>query len=422
MADNTAYGNGQRQTANGGMTTDNNGNNFYLPNNNVAGVPNSNGMSGGAYGGGGGGGAGATGQGGLAGALGTVSGFNATDAPGSAYSWNGPGVGGQMDLAQQAREGYNQKTPQLNESGVNQYLSAGQDQQKDMSALAQALNAQANGTGGPSAADLQLQKGADASMDQSLALARSAQGPGASTSTYNAQQQGAKTMATTNQDAGVLRAQESAQARQQLQGLYNQQLAGNMQAASLQQGMATSNAQLQAQQNQLNSQTALGYNQGAIQAGQAQLQGGIAQGSNDLGVQAINAGTSQYNAGANAQMIGAAASAVGSMASGAAMSDVHTKTAIKPGHNVSDSFLDALSRSESTFKYKDPSNEPTSHPTGDRYLGVMAQSLQDTPTGDTLVKQGPRGLMLDLAPNLSAALAGLGRLNERLEALEGKKK
>jgi hypothetical protein len=101
------------------------------------------------------------------------------------------------------------------------------------------------------------------------------------------------------------------------------------------------------------------------------------------------------------------------------MSDERIKSQLKPGgHTVSDAFLQALSDSQSTYRYKDPSQEPTSHPSGGRYLGVMAQALEKTPTGDTIVTNGPRGKSLEMGATLSAALAGEGRLNERVSALE----
>lgn len=99
-------------------------------------------------------------------------------------------------------------------------------------------------------------------------------------------------------------------------------------------------------------------------------------------------------------------------------SDEHMKVVRPGGHTVSDAFLDQLSKSEATYTYKDPRNEPTNKPTGGRYLGVMAQAVEQTPTGHTIVKDGPKGKYLEMGPSLSAALAGLGRLNERLDAVE----
>ena len=71
-----------------------------------------------------------------------------------------------------------------------------------------------------------------------------------------------------------------------------------------------------------------------------------------------------------------------------------------------------------SYRYKNPQNEPATSPTGGRYLGVMAQDLEKTPYGDQLVKDTPRGKMLEHGAVTSAALAGLGRLHERVAQLE----
>lgn len=94
-----------------------------------------------------------------------------------------------------------------------------------------------------------------------------------------------------------------------------------------------------------------------------------------------------------------------------------------PASREVDGFLDSLAKSYATYKYKEPDKEPTDQPTGGRYMGVMAPSVAASPTGQTLVKKDAEGLeYLDEKPSLSAALAALGRLHERLNALEGKKR
>lgn len=73
-----------------------------------------------------------------------------------------------------------------------------------------------------------------------------------------------------------------------------------------------------------------------------------------------------------------------------------------------------------TYKYKDPSYEPTNEPTGGHYLGVMAQDVEQTPgIGRQIVKDTPRGKMLEGGALMSAMAGGLGRLHERVSALEG---
>lgn len=77
----------------------------------------------------------------------------------------------------------------------------------------------AQGPQGPSAAQAQLQQGANQSMDQNLALARSGSGFGESANSLaSAQQANAGTMANASNQAAMLRAQEDQAFRQQQLG------------------------------------------------------------------------------------------------------------------------------------------------------------------------------------------------------------
>jgi hypothetical protein len=84
--------------------------------------------------------------------------------------------------------------------------------------------------------------------------------------------------------------------------------------------------------------------------------------------------------------------------------------------NRVDAFMDGMH--PLSYRYKDPAQEPRSKPTGGRYLGVSAQDLERTPTGKQLVSEGPRGKQVEVGPSLSAALAGVARLHERVKDLE----
>lgn len=109
---------------------------------------------------------------------------------------------------------------------------------------------------------------------------------------------------------------------------------------------------------------------------------------------------------------------------GGIFSDVRIKDGIESegrhpleqGNRV-DAFLDGIH--PLSYTYKDPSQEPRSQPTGGRYLGISAQDLERVPdVGHQLVSEGPRGKQLETGPTLSAAMAGVARLNERLKAVE----
>ena len=99
-----------------------------------------------------------------------------------------------------------------------------------------------------------------------------------------------------------------------------------------------------------------------------------------------------------------------------AMSDERAKGARAPATNDADRFLATLK--PYTYEYKHAEDEPTNRPSGGRYLGVIAQNVERGPTGDTLVEETPRGKALETRANLGAALAGIGRLHERVRMLE----
>ena len=59
-------------------------------------------------------------------------------------------------------------------------------------------------------------------------------------------------------------------------------------------------------------------------------------------------------------------------------------------------------------------------PRGDRY-GIMAQDLERTPLGRTMVDEGPAGKTIDMRAATMGSLALIGRLGERVEELERQK-
>ncbi len=86
--------------------------------------------------------------------------------------------------------------------------------------------------------------------------------------------------------------------------------------------------------------------------------------------------------------------------------------------NRVDAFLDGIH--PLSYHYKQAENEPRSTPTGGRYLGISAQDLEKVPdVGHQMVSEGPRGKQIESGPTLSAALAGIARLHERVKDLEG---
>lgn len=123
--------------------------------------------------------------------------------------------------------------------------------------------------------------------------------------------------------------------------------------------------------------------------------------------------------------VGAAVGAIGGGISGGlsaprnyTMSDARRKAGIAGGEpSLADAFLDAMD--PKSFRYTDPHDEPSITPDGGRYLGVMAQQVERVPQiGRQLVSDTPRGKVINTGAAMSALLAGVGRLNERLSFLE----
>lgn len=107
-------------------------------------------------------------------------------------------------------------------------------------------------------------------------------------------------------------------------------------------------------------------------------------------------------------------------------SDARAKVRVQRAPTA-DALLSTLAKSKSTFAYKDPSQQPVSalHPKvpGARFGGVMAQDLERVPEiGRQLVTDTPRGKQLEPGATLSAALMAIGRLEEKVEALQGRRR
>ena len=131
------------------------------------------------------------------------------------------------------------------------------------------------------------------------------------------------------------------------------------------------------------------------------------------------------SAGPQVSGMGLAGTGVSALETGASVSDERAKSGARDQGQLArgaqgtaaDSFLDHLH--PYSYQYKDPRDEPRP-PTGGRYLGVMAQDLQAVPEiGHQLVVDTPQGKKVSIGAGLAATMAGLGRVDERLKALEG---
>lgn len=90
--------------------------------------------------------------------------------------------------------------------------------------------------------------------------------------------------------------------------------------------------------------------------------------------------------------------------------------------NTADEVLNKLSQSQSLYQYKDPRFDTSTSNPGQPHIGVMAQDLERTPVGPSLIEIDPNTGMRKIngGAGLSTAFAGLGRLNERMNRLEKK--
>lgn len=95
-------------------------------------------------------------------------------------------------------------------------------------------------------------------------------------------------------------------------------------------------------------------------------------------------------------------------------SDKRVKTDIKTDKKELYAMLDKIR--PSAFEYK----EPTKHGSG-RHVGVMAQDLEKSKAGKTLVHDTKEGKKVDFGHGLAAMLAAQADLHKRLKKLEGKK-
>jgi len=83
-------------------------------------------------------------------------------------------------------------------------------------------------------------------------------------------------------------------------------------------------------------------------------------------------------------------------------------------------FLDALK--PNSFEYKDKFKKNSLAGEG-RFLGVMAQDLEKAgPVGKSMVEDTPMGKLVNYGKGFGAVLAAQAHLNQRLKALESKKK
>jgi hypothetical protein len=283
---------------------------------------------------------------------------------------------------------------------------------------AQMLQQQAQGQG-PSVAGEQFKIAQDQLLKQQMALAASQRGGSATAGMRSVLQNQAAQAQGLAQNVSAMRAQEAQAAQQQLGNVYQGMRSQDVQVAQ-------ANAQLQAEQRiaqgQLTSQelqqknalmsdllkTGITFQQAEVQANkqlaaqQAQIYGSM-YGANLQAAQQDKAGMMG--------LIGSGLGAIGMLA----MSDKRQKTNIKDTNPKEiGAFLAALKAQD--YEYIDPSKPGTGK--GQRH-GIMAQDLEKTKIGKSLVIDTPQGKMVDTSQGFGVVLAALSDINKRLKK-EGK--
>jgi len=267
---------------------------------------------------------------------------------------------------------------------------------KELKSFAGTLRSRAAGQM-PSQAELQLQAGqqrAQQSLQSALAGLRGRQ---AGLGVRGLQQQFAEQGQVLSQQAAQLRAAEQAGAEQQLAQFLAQraQLEAGAQGLSLQEALMRQQALAQLQQ--LRGADTLARQQAAMGAAAQARQSQMAGFGGLLG--AVG------SIGASLAMPAAAPAA----APAAVASDENLKTDIEPAKAEAKRFLDELTAY--TFKYKND-DEPM--------MGVMAQDAEKSKMGKYLVETKKSKKVLNGKKTMSAMLASLAYLNDRVNELENK--
>jgi len=234
---------------------------------------------------------------------------------------------------------------------------------------------------GPSVADATQAKYANDSAQQAMAMANSARGDvNPALLQRNAQKAGMNAMAQGNQNAGIMKNQEALNA----QNLFSQNRGQNLDMQKF-------------------------YENLGMQGDLANFQGANA-------AQSINAGVSQNNADSVNKTTGGFISGAGSIIAApkaAAASDKNLKKDISSGDSEIQSFMDALKAHK--YKYKDAEKDGEGF-----HVSPMAQELEKTKVGESMVEDTPRGKMVDYGKGFGAVLAAQANLHERMKKLEKK--
>lgn len=375
-----------------------------------------------------------------------------------------PGAAGGYLMARSIGEQVNQANAMRDQYGAR---GAQTHAQQGLGSLAGMYDAAARGMG-PSQAEILSKATADRNMASALSMAKGQRGGMTPGSLRAAQQANVQTGMETQAQMGALRAQEIAAAREGLGrtygamgglagqqrgqdlGLYGQ--AQNQEQAYLGMGLKSEEQRMAGQQfnarlgfdewaarNRLNAATAennanrdtafgkLGLSdenakEGVVPQGQSTWEkaGGFASGLGSLAAhhETKNADNADEAEGAKKGNLGGLMGLVGlGMKVASLMSDERAKESVSHGPGTE---LRALLESVEpvAYSYKPGAAATEGH---GRHVGVMAQDLERTPAGRSMVVDTPRGKMVDGGKMAAASLAAAADLDHRVRALEARK-
>jgi hypothetical protein len=340
--------------------------------------------------------------------------------PGATPGAGGAGAGGGAPAAALSAPGMEAATMQAAPEYGGATIDQSQQAQFRQGQLGLAQNIAGVLTGqAPSVAQIQQQQAFGQQQAQQLGMAAAAgRGGNQALAMRNAMYNTGNLGAQQASASALLRAQEQATARAQMGGVLEQGRASDI-------GLATNQAQLQQQaglQNQANIQQAGAQNAQMLQqANAANQQSQVATRGQAIQEQAaranqaiqaqqnqVLAATGGFNANMQKQQAygGLIGSGLGALAT---LSDRRAKRDVEPlGSPSVQEFLGALKPSE--YRYAGRT---------DRKAGVMAQDVEKSRVGRTMVRDTRVGKVIDIQSATGAMLAALGDLHQRISRVEG---
>lgn len=285
----------------------------------------------------------------------------------------------------------------------------------------------------PSAAEIQLRQGLERQIKGAQAQSASAPGVSAALALRGQQQVAQQAGSEFNIQQSLLRADETQRAQQQLGQLTSQIRQQDLDIANFKQSynlaqaqidQATAGANLTAEMSTEAKKEALmqwyiglGYDarmaeqQAKIMLEQMKLQAYGAEHNVALAQQQLDARRSESKQGLWGQLGSAAVQGVAGLGAtllGAFASDERVKKDIAPADKPIENFMGALNAE--SFKYKGDEKQN---------YGVMAQDMEKTPVGKSLISRDPQGVKnINTIQGFGTVLAGLSNLNERIRKLE----